>query len=279
MHATITLMQSVQRRTNPALIVLVLLTVGVALPVSSVHGQPYRGRQSQEPDNARDLQVLGILYLQENQPAEAIRVLLRAIDLNPENGETHMWLGAAYFFYRDFEEAEDSLLRALVHNPRLAEAHNYLGLLWYTQGDPDRAITEFEVALEDPGFPPASRWRVHLNLGNIYLECDEPDVALRHLRQAIGLGVRDNDPGFQPLHVQLGKALVQLARPGEAVAALDKILAINPDHVEAHFVIGLAYRDTGELGSAREHLQRVVRLAPGSEFSERAQALLSRLPG
>ena len=78
----------------------------------------------QDPSQSEDpllLQRLGILYIQENQPQEAIRALLKATDLMPENGETHMWLGFAYFLNRQFDDAEESYYRALSHNPSLTE--------------------------------------------------------------------------------------------------------------------------------------------------------------
>ena len=236
----------------------------------------------QDPGQSDDpilLQRLGILYLQENQPREAIRALEQASALMPENGDTHMWLGFAYFLNQQFDEAEESYVRALLHNPDLTDAHNFLGLLHAEQGNTQKALNEFQIALADPAYPPVSRMRVHYNIGKLYFETEEYDLALASLQQAVELARNPADPTYGLVYLILGKVLRQIGRTEEAVIALERVLEGGNQNAEAHLELGLAYRDQGDFFNAREHLSQVVQLAPGSPFSERARAALAQIPG
>jgi Tfp pilus assembly protein PilF len=259
------------------------VVLAAAVVVGLAHGVPARGAEVSQREAQSDdpvlLQRLGILYLTENQPRQAIQALEQASALMPENGETHMWLGFAYFLNQQFDEAEESYQRALLHNPDLTDAHNYLGLLHAEQGNTEKALNEFEIALADPAFPPVSRMRVLYNIGKLYLETDQPDLALTYLQRAVELARNPADATYELVYLMLGRTLRQLARNEEAVIALERVLETNEQNAEAHLEMGLAYRDLGDFYKAREHLSRVVQLAPGSPFSERARAALAQLPG
>jgi len=254
------------------------ITIGTASAAGGMLGPAGLLAPPQNPDDVdpRDLQMLAILYIEDNQPYEAIPLLERSVDLYPENGETYMWLGVAEFLTHQFGKAEESLMKALSRNPGLSEARNYLGLLRYTEGDLDGALREFLTALRDPVYPPVSKARVRLNLGNVYLEVGNPTAALEHLSTAAA-AVADTDQLYVPVHIQLGKVLRELDRIQEAIAAFIKVVELDELNVEAHLELGMTYRDLSQVPAARRHLGKVVELAPGTEASERAQAALSRL--
>jgi tetratricopeptide (TPR) repeat protein len=187
-----------------------------------------------------------------------------------------MWLGVAQYLTEQFGAAEESFMKALARNPGLTDARNHLGFLRYKQGDLDGAIREFLMALQDPVYPPISKARVRLNLGNVYLEVGNPEAAREHL-SAGAASVTSRDQVFAPMHLQLAKALKELGRMQEAIAALQKVVDADETNVAAHLELGLAYRDLSQVPAARRHLQKVIELAPGTTASERAQAALSRL--
>ncbi len=106
------------------------ITIGTAGAVGGMLESGGLRASPQNPDDIdpRDLQMLAILYIEDNQPHEAIPLLERSVDLYPENGETYMWLGVAEFLTEQFSESEESLMKALSRNPGLTESRNYLGL-------------------------------------------------------------------------------------------------------------------------------------------------------
>jgi len=253
------------------------ITIGTVGALGA-HAAPAVAAQNPETVDPRDLQQLALLYIEDNQPHEAIPLLERSVDLYPENGATYMWLGFAQYLTEQYELAEESYMKALARNPTLTDVRNYLGLLRYKQGDLDAAIREFLVALRDPVYPPLSKARVRLNLGNVYLEIGNPDAALEQLANGAA-SVDASDQVFSPLHLQLAKSLKRLGRMQEAIAALVKIIEVDEQHVGAHLELGIAYRDLSQSPAARRHLQRVIDLAPGTDASDRAQVALARLGG
>ena len=280
LHATILPMTSPKRTLCWAVFVCALaITSGHSVEASGATGASSGVPQQPEEIDPRDLQILAILYIEQNQAYEAIPLLERSVDLYPENGETYMWLGVAEFLTSQYSKAEQSFMKALARNPSLTEVRNYLGLMRYKQGDIDAAIREFLQALRDPVYPPQSKSRVRLNLGNVYLETNQPELARQQLTEAVAAVPSQSDQIYQPLHLQLGKSLIDLGRSQEAIAALNKVIEVNDDNVEAHLQLGVAHRDMGQPRVAREHYERVIQLAPGTELSERARVALARMQG
>lgn len=62
---------------------------------------------------------------------------------------------------------------------------------------------------------------LRFGLGNAYLQQDQPEPAIPHLRRAT-----EHDRNYSAAWKLLGKALHQAGRPGEAIEALDQGIAI-----------------------------------------------------
>ena len=48
----------------------------------------------------------------------------------------------------------------------------------------------------------------------------------------------------------------------EAMQALERVLAVDPDHARAHYLLGVAQFNTGKTDTAIAHLERFIELAP-----------------
>ena len=70
------------------------------------------------------------------------------------------------------------------------------------------------------------------------------------------LSVRDQT------YLNLGSLLAQNGKPAEAIVLLAKAVSLDPDHAEARFRLGLAYRDAGNPQAAIDELSAAVRLRP-----------------
>jgi type IV pilus assembly protein PilF len=64
------------------------------------------------------------------------------------------------------------------------------------------------------------------------------------------------------VHVELGQRYLQQGRLEMALEKLQKALQINPNYADAHTVIGLLYERIGDPKSAEEHYRRAVELQP-----------------
>lgn len=84
----------------------------------------------------------------------------------------------------------------------------------------------------------------HINLGILLVSTADTQAALSALDDAVRL-----HPGVGELHALRGQALLRLGRHSEAIAALEKALAINPALVPARGHLLRAYRETADWDS------------------------------
>lgn len=169
------------------------------------------------------------------RPAEAVSVLERVLERNPEAPEAERQLGLlAYTLNRD-SEAFDFLTRALARNPEDAEARLTLGKLFFRRADYEGARRAFEVALEAS---PSSE-EAHFYLGEIERASQRFEEAARHYQKSGSAAARNG----------LGEALLKLRRYGEAERALEEALAIETEpraRAETLYLVGNVRAERGD---------------------------------
>lgn len=82
-------------------------------------------------------------------------------------------------------------------------------------------------------------------------------------------------PGHPNLNYDMGRILLILGRPREALARFERELAIAPDHAEAARRAGLAAKRLGEGARARGHLERYLVLRPEGPQAEQVRRELA----
>ncbi|WP_234041453.1 tetratricopeptide repeat protein [Erythrobacter aureus] len=92
-----------------------------------------------------------------------------------------------------------------------------------------------------------------VRLAQVELEAGEPDAA--YTRLAAQAGARAGDPAFDFL---LGVAAIETGRYGEAIIALQRVLAIQPGNAPARAELARAYAMAGDIDTAREEFNTVV---------------------
>ena len=97
----------------------------------------------------------------------------------------------------------------------------------------------------------------HINLGKALLELGNPDEAVVHLAKAVRL--TPDDPEAQ---YNLGTALVMQAKPDKAIACFSEALRLNPDYGDAHGNLGITLMRQGKPDQGSAHLAAAVKLKP-----------------
>ena len=117
----------------------------------------------------------------------------------------------------------------------------------------------------------------HNNFGNALLDLKRPGDALASFDKAIAL-----DPHFAVAHNNRANALLDLKRPEEALASCDKAIAAAPDLAIAHNNRGMALLKLNHPDEALASFDQAVALKPdlAMAYNNRGNALidLSRLP-
>src|SRR6185436_18297078 len=90
--------------------------------------------------------------IQAGSYPEAQKMLTDAQRLEPNNPQVHYYQGVVNFSIGDLPAAEKSLNESIRFNKRNPDAHNVLGLVYKQRGDYQRAMSEYQIAIDDPTF-------------------------------------------------------------------------------------------------------------------------------
>ena len=99
-----------------------------------------------DQNDPEKLVLLGQLYGDHAQYADAINPLVRAVQLDPESYDAWRNLGLSYFRLQRYREARQPLERAVALRPDLFDTLNLLGATLYVLGDDRAALPVLERA-------------------------------------------------------------------------------------------------------------------------------------
>ncbi len=139
------------------------------------------------------------------------------------------------------------------------------------EDDPDQqqqAMATYRRVIElDPAHAAA-----HINLGTIYYNRQEYQLAEKHYRQAI-----ESDPRYALAYFDLGNVLDETGRITEAIQAYKTALQLAPTYADAHYNLALAYEKTREPRSALRHWRAYVKLDTAGAWFTHARNQIKRI--
>jgi len=178
--------------------------------------------------------------------------------------------GSALFHAGRNEDALRVLEQCVREKPEYALGHYDLGRVYQDMGQLGAARAEYIKALDrDPSH--ASAW---VALGFVDAQTKDYDGCIESSLKALRL-----DPGNAMAADNLGLA-VQMANPGEAVAALEEAVSTNPEDYEARFYLAVTLEKAGRRRDAQAEFLKVAAAAEGkipSAFRAAAAARAERL--
>lgn len=230
------------------------------------------------------LNKLAIIYLVTGRPQDAVPLLERCVEGNPEYIEawanlafTRLQLGLA-------SDAGTIFPRILKNRASSSEIHNLYGLFFALQGNYSEAILEYERALLfEPGYELA-----HNNLALAYEALGQRKKAIKHFQSAGSLQPLYNDLGIfrdgvvgseavENFRAKVqGNPLRALAyyeaaffyaaqeESEKALSILGEALVIEPDYARYYTALGFLEMTWGSQSEAEAHLKRVLEIDPGA---------------
>jgi serine/threonine-protein kinase len=209
---------------------------------------------------AYEFYLQGRGYLQNYDKPEnvenAVNVFGRALSLDPNYALAHAGLGEA--FWKKYEVRKESQWidaarkaceRARALNAKLATAHICLGTVEDGTGHSEKAVSEFQRALEtEPTSDDAYR-----GLGAAFEHLGQLAQAERTYRQAIELR-----PHYWAGYNWLGAFYFNQARYTEAAEMFSQVVALAPDSFRGYSNLGAIYVQQGRYREAIPTLERSV---------------------
>ncbi len=103
-----------------------------------------------DPKNAPALNYLGFMLADRNvKLPEALDMITKALEIDPNNGAYLDSLGWVYFRLGRLDEAETNLRRALEYTPRDATVHDHLGDVLLRESKVRDAIAQWQTSLKE----------------------------------------------------------------------------------------------------------------------------------
>ena len=247
-----------------------------------------------EPYNPQLRVLLANAYFDDGQKYEAKRLLLEALQLDPNYAEAHCNLAVILHVRGSDREAEhhyeealrlDSLMveamaglgTLLCRTERQAEGLEYLekviavqpdhvsarfnmAVAYHKVGDFKKSIEHLETLLQvDFTYRGARRAlaRAYYSLGLVWLQAQQPELALTVLAKAVEYE-QDNESMF----FAKGLAHLDSGDLAEAEAAFRQVIALSADHIPALHNLGAICEKTERYAEAVQYYGRVQQLAP-----------------
>jgi tetratricopeptide (TPR) repeat protein len=212
----------------------------------------------------------GNLLSQAGRTDEAVFYYRKALELNPNQAETHNNLALLLEDMGQTEEAITHFVKAVEHDPKV-EAYNNLGTLLAKSGRTDEAAINFQKALAmNPDYMDA-----HFNFGILLAETGRNDEAVAHYRKALEI-----DPNDYGANYNLGLLFTKMGRTDDAIVHYRKALEITPEAVGPLQNLAFAYVQNGQLTEATSVVQKALASARFSGNEDRirtVEQLLAKL--
>ncbi|RPI29552.1 MAG: tetratricopeptide repeat protein [Acidobacteria bacterium] len=223
---------------------------------------------------------------------QALQVARRAVEVAPEDPDSHHFLARALFdarggdaeavnealahlneglrrrphdlvplfYFANFffkqektEVAVEQLRSILAQYPANAEAHFYLGTIVARVGQIDDAVLHYQEALRlKPDYAEPCD-----KLGQILGGEGRFDEAISYFRKAIRL-----KPSFVRARANLGVAFEQQGKTGQAIEEFEEALRVKPNDGNSHRCLAVTLLKIGRIKSATDHFREAVRFSP-----------------
>ena len=178
----------------------------------------------------------------------------KAVFLDPDDPEARMALGMAYYWKRWYRLAYPHIRHADELNAS-AETAAALGVMEIEMGNFDRALNEFERALQFDTNNPLLLFRI----GSVERILGNRERARDFIQQAL-----EEFPDQPVLHTNIVYMLIEEEKYDEAIQYSEELVGKYPDNHRLTALAGLTYWLTGNESKATEYLEQVVEL-PGQD--------------
>jgi Tfp pilus assembly protein PilF len=248
---------------------VVALALGGALGCATTNP----ATQAETDRKVRSHYELAVNHLKEGRTGIAIRELLAAQALDPEDPWIHLALAEAYRLKAHTAEAEEHLKRALALRPDLHAAKLNLSALYIQVGRYDEAIQNSRELLADATFP--APWKALTNEGYALYKLERRAEARQVLEQAL-----EYHENFWPARLDLAILDQDEGRHLEALDGLEAVLAQKPGSIaraEVNYRMATIYISLGNRAKAVHHLSAAAEMRPSGEWGKRSADYLKRL--
>jgi len=222
-----------------------------------------------EPENGKYYQAASEILLNINDSRSAITMLQRGLSIKPQDVGIRLQLAKVLLYVRQYEQAENHLDFLLQLDKANPQALFYKALISKEQDDPQKTIANLEKAVEaDPDY-----YEAFIQLALIYSDKKDP-ITLQYLDNAL----RIDPQSIEALYAK-GFFLQQNNKYNEAKAEYKKIMKINPQYEFALYNIGYLLLQQDSVDLAQKHFNMAIGVSPAYANAYQMRGLTSEIKG
>jgi SpoVK/Ycf46/Vps4 family AAA+-type ATPase len=183
----------------------------------------------------------------------SLKTLIMTSEHNPIDARTYYQIGNDYYEQGDYEKAIENYNMAILLNPVFSEAYFNRALCHYHLKNYDKAINDYTKAADlDPRNP-----IIYNNRGDAYYRKQEYGKAIKDYDKAISL-----NPNYLKAYYNRGLAYASLEDYEKAIEDFTKVIELKEDFAEAWHLRGLAKEYNGDYDGAEEDFKKALELNP-----------------
>jgi tetratricopeptide (TPR) repeat protein len=191
---------------------------------------------------------------QEDNYAEAIKLLEKAAIEEPQNAQVPYLTGRAYMDMNNYKKAASFLKKAIAMDSTRGNWLYECGLIYYAIPDYKKSL-EFIRLAGDKGYKKTNDYLE--NLGNAYINVGQHEKGLEILNEV--LKKKPEDP---ELLYQVAQANFKSGKYQDAIDLWDRVLEQDKTNAEALYMIGLSYQKKGEKEKGQQLCDRAIQMDP-----------------
>ncbi len=205
----------------------------------------------------------------ERKFKESIKVLEKAIGLDPEFALAYVKISENYYYLLNPDQGDKYLSRALSLLNRVSDREYYL-IQAYASFSPETAIENYEKLLElYPDDPTGNGY-----LASIYRNMEEWDLALEKFERITEIDPRDFLALENIAHIYMAKGLYE-----KSIRILKDSQDVFPDPVPYHERLSIAYLCRGQYDAAVEEIDRALSLDQDAPIATQLNGHIYQLKG
>jgi tetratricopeptide (TPR) repeat protein len=196
---------------------------------------------------------LANFYHLQNKLPEAQEVLQAGIQKNPDAPELYIDLANMLSNAGKNTDADGVLDRLRKQIPKSPEATIAIGGYYAERGDVDKALAEYQRGLS-------------IAAGNLDIEKRMEELCLKSNRTDEASKLDDQIMKQAPkdalANINHGRLLLAQGKQQESILALQNAVKDAPESQQAHYYLGVAYWQNGNLGQADSEFQEALKVSP-----------------
>jgi tetratricopeptide (TPR) repeat protein len=196
-------------------------------------------------------QVLGVAYIQTQQPEKAVAPLAQAFAVDPASPAARLLAAQMMVRFEFNEMADEQLRKALAMDPRLPHAYFLLGQNAVYRNRLEEGIELFRKEL---AINPANAMALY-RLGETYGRQSDWDNAIPALQQSIWI-----NPYFSGPYIVLGRAYLAKGQASTAEGMLRRAVDYDPNNKSARYLYGQVLQRLGRTDEAKTQFDTAAKL-------------------